>query len=138
MTSKRPRDDNEAAAPSWWGSTGDWVCSNGGKIHPSLVLTENRDIVTKTSVPKDEVLLDIPAACLVSQETVLSTETGKGISSILNDESIEFYNQRQDLLIAMCLASEQQKFKYYLDTLPPSSDYDLLPRRGRIPSYSIC
>jgi len=128
--SKRCRDDNEAAAPAWWASTVDWICSNGGTIHSSLALAENRDVVATKSVSKDEVLMEIPAPCLVSQETVAATETGHLLASFMSDESITFYNQRQDLLIAMCLASSNQ-FQHYLETLPPSSDYDMLPRRWK-------
>lgn len=129
--SKRSRDDTAMTSPAWWSSTVDWIRSSGGTIHSSIiVVAENRDVFATKRVPKDEVLMEIPSACLVSQETVLSTETGKLLESIINDESLTFYNQRQDLLIAMCLASSEQ-FKQYLNTLPPSSDYDMLPRRWK-------
>ena len=130
--SKRSRDDNEISPLTWWTLAVDWIRSSGGTIDSSLVLTENRDVVATLPVKKGQVLMEIPSACLVSKDTILSTETGKLLESVIKDESLVFSNQRQDLLIAMCLASKgARRFQHYRDTLPASSDYDMLPRRWK-------
>ena len=103
-------------------------------MHPCVVLTENRELVVSKSVPKAEVLLEIPIKCLVSKETALSTVAGERFSSIIESRACKFHNAAQDLLIAMCLASKKDPqvtalFGHYLETLPASSSYDMLPRR---------
>lgn len=127
--SKRSRDDNEISLPEWWTLAINWIQSSGGTIDSSLILTENRDVLTTLPVKKGQVLMDIPSSCLVSKDNILLTETGKLLESAFKDESVVFSNQRRDLLIAMGLANRGAPFQQYRDTLPASSDFDMLPRR---------
>lgn len=132
MSNKRAREDDmeDKTCPSWWNSTAEWIQQNGGTIDSSLILTNDRNVVTTTKVARNKVVMTIAPSCLVSRENILSkTQHGKVLDNIITDASVEFYNGRIDLLIAVSLAMKDDCFRHYLDTLPESSQYDMLPRR---------
>lgn len=116
----------------WWEKAVSWIQDNGGFINDNIfVCADSRELMVREDVAKHAVLMKIPLSCLVSHESIRSTKIGMKLSFCIFSLSGKLYSDQQDLLFALALANqiEHGGGSEYLESLPPSSAFDFLPRR---------
>eukprot|EP00980_Cylindrotheca_fusiformis_P029588 scaffold23542_cov147-Cylindrotheca_fusiformis.AAC.3 len=119
---KRKRSD----VPSWWAEIIRDVTTRGGFVHPSLEFTVgNRKMSLNQRTPAQTMILRIPRSALVTvaNATTMTPWLNRVQESIAE---LKLHNPLPDLLLAFVLAHEKSS---YLETLPPASSWDCLPRR---------
>jgi hypothetical protein len=139
----------------WWNRIRDDIQSQGGHVHELLEFDEfSRELKilkdeggSMETVDSDTTLFQIPVTCMVTRQRALTIcpwlhaieECRKGEKQLVDasiikdsDKSLRFpafYNDPTDVMIAIALASESPEQLLYLQSLPPSSVFDSLPRR---------
>lgn len=109
----------------WWEEAAAWIRDNGGMVHSALSVNDHRELVVVRDVDVNTRLMEIPAACLPSSNNTNTNEWGKKLADCIASEDL--YTDKQDLMVAFTLA-RGEGYQPYLETLPSSSSFDLLPR----------
>ena len=137
--SKRKRQDQDGSGYPWWGPLVYWIRSNGGFVHDNVHLSQGRELQVGATIDPDELLLKIPASCLITpqlavQSIPLLSRLEGTEDDVVNDNANkenEFHYPVSDLILAIFLAGKPSAVKAYLESLPPSSAFDALPRRWK-------
>jgi SET domain len=131
MSRKRHWNDQ-----GWWQQAVEWVEGNGGKVHPNVTLSDDRQLYLEKTHDKGTELLRIPFACLVCKTNIETTSHGQQLmQAIQKVDGGKLYSPLHDLLLALTLAGvsetepqEDTVFRPYLNTLPEESSFEGLPR----------
>jgi len=93
------------------------------KLEIHFYTDDYRGVLAKSNILKDEIIMTIPKACLISLETALETSYGKKIGEFMYNE----LNSPKHCLLSSFLLYEEKnpKYKYYFDLLP--KDYSNFP-----------
>lgn len=132
-SSSKNNDGSTCSSPSWWSQIAGEIRSEGGQVRDDLIRFDetNRNlfvIETAQSIEPDTVLLEIPVANMVTQEKAL--HLCPWLEHLLKeDKTINFYNSRTDVLLAIAMASSSKDDLSYLRSLPDSAAFNALPRR---------
>lgn len=86
------------------------------KLEIHFFTNDNRGVISKGIIAKNEIIMAIPKACLISLEVAMTTDIGKAIGKFMFSE---LSSPKHCLLSAFILTeAKNNKWKFYFDLLP--------------------
>lgn len=93
------------------------------KIDIHFYSDDNRGVISKSFITKNEIIMIIPKKCLISLEVAMTTKIGREIVGFMYSELL---SPKHCLLAAFILTEENnKKWKFYFDMMP--KDYSNFP-----------